>query len=111
MEGPHDPPDPPLFQGFLRGRRYAWNRAVNALLTSCLENEMDPVQGLANLSDTELNFLADALFKLLDAEKPEFGVKSWYDAVLDELAARGRRSARGDEAASGEQAAVDVSSE
>lgn len=72
---------------------------------------MDPVEGLVNLSDTELNFLADALFKLLDAEKPEFGVKSWYDAVLDELAARGGSSVRGEGAASGQQAAVDPSSD
>ncbi len=49
---------------------------MNALLISCLEGELDPVQGLAKLSVAELNFLADALFRLLDVGKPEFGVKS-----------------------------------
>ncbi|MEZ2390397.1 hypothetical protein AB6813_12770 [bacterium RCC_150] len=49
---------------------------------------MDPVLGLAKLSDGELTALADALFRHLDAGKPEFGAKSWYDAVVDELAAR-----------------------
>ncbi|WP_284753144.1 hypothetical protein [Arthrobacter sp. efr-133-R2A-120] len=76
---------------------------MNALLTSCLEGELDPVQGLAKLSVAELNFLADALFRLLDVGKPEFGVKSWYDAVLDELAVRGE----GPTAV--ERSAVDVS--
>jgi hypothetical protein len=111
MERPHDPPVPPLFQLFLRGCPHAWSRAVNALLTSCLEGELDPVQGLAKLSVAELNFLADALFRLLDVGKPEFGVKSWYDAVLDELAARGERSARGEGPTPGQQAAVEVSSD
>lgn len=68
---------------------------MNALLTSCLEGQLDPVEGLARLSGAELTFLADALFKLLDAGKPEFGVKSWYDAVLDELTARGEGAVRG----------------
>lgn len=76
---------------------------MNALLASCLEGELDPIQGLAKLSVAELNFLADALFRLLDVGKPEFGVKSWYDAVMDELAARGEVPTRG------EQSAVDVS--
>lgn len=111
MERPHDPPDSPLFQDSLRSCSHAWSRAVNALLTSCLEGELDPVQGLAKLSVAELNFLADALFRLLDVGKPEFGVKSWYDAVLDELAARGERSTRGEVPAPGVQAAVDVSSD
>lgn len=75
---------------------------MNAL-SSCLEGQLDPVEGLARLSNAELTFLADALFKHLDAGKPEFGVKSWYDAVLDELAARGEGTThRG-------RAAVDVS--
>jgi hypothetical protein len=78
---------------------------VNALLSSCLEGELDPVEGLAKLSVAELNFLADALFRLLDVGKPEFGVKSWYDAVLDELAARGLGPGRS------ERSAVDVSSD
>ena len=72
---------------------------------------MDPIQGLAKLSVAELNFLADALFGLLDVGKPEFGVKSWYDAVLDELAARGERSARGGGPMPDERTAVDVSSD
>ncbi|UKA59302.1 hypothetical protein [Arthrobacter sp. FW306-2-2C-D06B] len=84
---------------------------MNALLTSCLEGELDPIQGLAKLSVAELNFLADALFRLLDVGKPEFGVKSWYDAVLDELAARGERSARGGGPTPDERTAVDVSSD
>ncbi len=111
MERPHDPPDTPLFQRFLRVCPHAWSRAVNALLTSCLEGELDPIQGLAKLSVAELNFLADALFRLLDVGKPEFGVKSWYDAVLDELAARGERSARGGGPTPDERTAVDVSSD
>lgn len=82
---------------------------MNALLTSCLEGELDPVQGLATLSIAELNFLADALFRLLDVGKPEFGVKSWYDAVLDELAARGERTARGEGPMPDERTAVEVS--
>ncbi|MCZ9883141.1 hypothetical protein [Arthrobacter sp. B2a2-09] len=82
---------------------------MNALLSSCLDGEMDPVKGLAKLSVAELTFLADALFRLLDVGKPEFGVKSWYDAVLDELAVRGELAARGERSAHGEQPAVDVS--
>jgi hypothetical protein len=72
---------------------------VNALLASCLDGQMDPVGGLAKLSDPELTALADALFEHLDAGKPGFGAKSWYDAVLDELAARSARAAGGDQAA------------
>ncbi|MHC6219227.1 hypothetical protein [Arthrobacter sp. MMS24-S77] len=66
---------------------------MNALLSSCLEGQLDPVEGLARLSNAELAFLADALFKHLDDGEPAFGVKSWYDAVLDELAARGEGTA------------------
>lgn len=111
MERAHDPPDTPPFQRFLRVCPHAWSRAVNALLTSCLEGELDPVRGLAKLSVAELNFLADALFRLLDVGKPEFGVKSWYDAVLDELAARGERSTRSGGPTPDERTAVDVSSD
>lgn len=67
---------------------------MNALLTSCLEGELDPVEGLARLSLAELTFLADALFKHLDVGKPGFGVRSWYEGVLDELASRGEGVAR-----------------
>ncbi|MDQ0030917.1 hypothetical protein [Arthrobacter bambusae] len=67
---------------------------MNALLASCLEGELDPVDGLAKLSVAELNFLADALFRLLDVGDPGFGVNYWYGAVLDELAARGEGAAR-----------------
>ncbi|GAA4047880.1 hypothetical protein GCM10023063_39090 [Arthrobacter methylotrophus] len=90
----HDSPDPHLPED-----PHGWNCAVNALLASCLEGELDPVGGLASLSIAELNFLADALFRLLDIGKPEFGIKFWYDGVLDELAARGEVTAthsRGD---------------
>ncbi|MFH5879897.1 hypothetical protein [Arthrobacter sp. NA-172] len=71
---------------------------------------MDPVEGLARLSKAELTFLADALFRLLDAGKPGFGVKSWYDAVMDELAARGGGTTRGELGGHGGWAAVDFSS-
>ena len=64
---------------------------MNTFLASCLNGEMDPIVGLARLSDEDLATLADALFRHLDAGKPEFGAQSWYDSVREEIAARAAR--------------------